>query len=359
MYDLAVIGGGPAGASASITAARYGAKVLLLERGRYPRHKVCGEFISGEAIGLLSSLLPDGFVQQGIVLSRARIFIDGMQLETKVKPAAVSIPRIDMDFALWKAALDAGVDARQAQAVEHIEGDTPFRISTAAESFTARALINASGRWSNLSSNGNGSISEKWLGLKVHFHEVRPEQSVDLYFFDAGYCGVQPVTSAENQDANRINVCAMVRAGTATSLETVLHWHPELAKRSAGWKQVFEPVTTFPLTFREPSPIQKRILLAGDAAGFVDPFVGDGISLALRSGALAAESLRAFFTGTSSLDQAIGSYREAYERRLAPVFRASSSIRRMLRMPAPVRSSVLFTLKKVPVLTRYLVSKTR
>jgi flavin-dependent dehydrogenase len=359
MYDLAVIGGGPAGTSASITAARHGAKVLLLERGRYPRHKVCGEFVSGEAIGLLSSLLGDGCAQQGIALSRARIFIDGTKLETGVKPAAVSIPRVDMDSALWNAALEADVDGRQAQPVEHIEGDGPFRIFTAADTFTARALINASGRWSNLSNNGNGSITEKWLGLKAHFHEARPEQSVDLYFFDAGYCGVQPVTPAETRDADRINVCAMVRAGTATSLETILHWHPELAKRSASWKQVFEPVTTFPLTFREPSPTQHRILLAGDAAGFVDPFVGDGISLALRSGALAAESLRAFFMGTSGLDQAISSYREAYERRLAPVFRASSSIRRMLGLPAPVRASVLFTLKKVPVLTRYLVSKTR
>src|SRR5438128_8398572 len=57
MYDLIIIGAGPAGSSAAITAARSGARVLLLERGRFPRHKVCGEFVSAESLDLLSSLL--------------------------------------------------------------------------------------------------------------------------------------------------------------------------------------------------------------------------------------------------------------------------------------------------------------
>jgi len=57
MYDLIVIGGGPAGSAAAIAAARAGAQVLLLERGRYPRHKVCGEFVSAESLDLLSTLL--------------------------------------------------------------------------------------------------------------------------------------------------------------------------------------------------------------------------------------------------------------------------------------------------------------
>src|SRR5215475_14451205 len=57
MYDLAVVGGGPAGTSAAITAAGYGATVLLLEKGSFPRSKVCGEFVSAEALALLASLL--------------------------------------------------------------------------------------------------------------------------------------------------------------------------------------------------------------------------------------------------------------------------------------------------------------
>jgi flavin-dependent dehydrogenase len=57
MYDLIVVGGGPAGTSAAITCARHGARVLLLERGQFPRHKVCGEFVSAESLELLSDLL--------------------------------------------------------------------------------------------------------------------------------------------------------------------------------------------------------------------------------------------------------------------------------------------------------------
>jgi flavin-dependent dehydrogenase len=122
---------------------------------------------------------------------------------------------------------------------------------------------------------------------------------------------------------------------------------------------VSEPVSTSPLIFRKPRPDRDGVLLAGDAAGFVDPFVGDGISLALRSGSLAAECLTPYLAGRDSLSDAIRRYREAYEQRLAPVFQASSKIRGMLRMPRAVRKSLLLLLEHTPAVTRYLVSKTR
>jgi flavin-dependent dehydrogenase len=99
--------------------------------------------------------------------------------------------------------------------------------------------------------------------------------------------------------------------------------------------------------------------MAGDAAGFVDPFVGDGISLAVRSGSLAAESLIPFFAGESSLQQALLCYCQAYEQRLALVFRASSILRRMLVLPKVVRIPALFLLTKAPSVARYMVRKTR
>ena len=76
-YDLIIIGGGPAGTSAAITAARSGAKVLLLERSRFPRHKVCGEFVSAESLELLANLLnrDDGvLLKEAILISKARVF---------------------------------------------------------------------------------------------------------------------------------------------------------------------------------------------------------------------------------------------------------------------------------------------
>src|SRR5437870_3256364 len=237
IYDLIVIGGGPAGTSSAITPARCGARVMQLERGHFPRHKVCGEFVSAESLDLLSALLDSQhapLLHHAVHIPRARLYLDGRALETAVDPPAASIARLDLDAALWHSAESAGVDARQQVTVQSIVpsslGTGPFHIVTTGEEFETRALVNASGRWSNLSAlpADNGTPHEKWLGLKAHFAEPSPETSVDLYFFDGGYCGVQPVdVDGENSNrrlsdgrqANRglanhgrVNACAMVRA---------------------------------------------------------------------------------------------------------------------------------------------------
>jgi flavin-dependent dehydrogenase len=365
MYDVIVIGGGPAGTSAAITAARHGARVLLLERGRFPRHKVCGEFVSAESLGLLTALLdaqPATLLRDAIRTGRARLFLDGRMLATSIDPPAASIARFDLDAALWEAAIRAGVDARQQITVQAVAGAGPFRVTTSAGEFEARAAINASGRWSNLNAAQpeNGKTRGRWLGLKAHFAEASPQASVDLYFFDGGYCGVQPVglTGAGSAEG-RVNACVMVRADVASTFPEVFAHHPALRERSRNWQRLSEPVSTSPLIFRDPQPEQDGILLTGDAAGFIDPFVGDGISLALRSGALAVQCLIPFLSDAISLREAIRQYRHSYEQRLVPVFRAASKIRRMLLLPRSVRKPLLFVLENTPAITRHLVSKTR
>jgi flavin-dependent dehydrogenase len=365
MYDLIVIGGGPAGTSAAITTARHGARVLLIERGCFPRHKVCGEFVSAESLDLLTALLdaqPATLLRDAIRIGRARLFLDGHMLATSIDPPAASVARFDLDAALWEAANLAGVDARQQITVQAVAGTGPFRVTTSAGEFETRAAINASGRWSTLNASQpeNGKTRARWLGVKAHFAEASPQASVDLYFFDGGYCGVQPVevTGAASGEG-RVNACAMVRADVASTLPEVFAHHPALRERSRNWQRLSEPVSTSPLIFRDPQPEQNGILLTGDAAGFVDPFVGDGISLALRSGTLAAQCLIPFFSDTISLPEATRQYRHSYERRLVPVFRASSKIRRMLLLPRSVRKPLLFVLENTPAITQHLVSKTR
>ena len=293
MYDLIISGGGPAGTAAAITAARKGASVLLLEQGRFPRHKVCGEFISAESLSLLHSLLaPDtALVDQALRVTRARIFLDGRRLCAPIDPPAASISRFDLDLALWRAAQKAGVDARLLTPVQRLSGSGPFLVETAHHSFEARSVLNASGRWSTLGPRPASAMHDKWLGIKAHFHEPNPSPSVDLYFFEGGYCGVQPIGSGV------INVSAMVRAEAAASLHAVLALHSDLQRRSMAWQPATDPVTTSPLFFRRPAPLRDSVLLAGDAAGFVDPFVGDGIALALRSGTAAARCLLPFWRG--------------------------------------------------------------
>jgi flavin-dependent dehydrogenase len=367
MYDLIIIGAGPAGTSAAITAATAGARVMLLERGILPRHKVCGEFVSPESLDLLSSLLPAAtskLLHEAPRISAARLFVDDRVLNSSITPPAASIARFDLDVTLWKAAQNRGVETCAQTTVQSIANHGPFQVSTSAGSFEARAIIDASGRWSNLNAAPNGKHTGKWLGLKAHFAESTPPPSVDLYFFEGGYCGVQPValTSDDHSDqtsSNRINVCAMVRADVASTLPEVFTRHASLGERSKEWKAITTPVTTSPLLFRPPKPLRKNILVAGDAAGFIDPFVGDGISLALRSGALAAQSLLPFFKGKLELEKAATTYRSRYESELLPVFKSSSKIRRLFSLPKIMRIPLMLLFQNTPALTQYLLRKTR
>src|SRR5947208_14263488 len=99
MFDLIIIGGGPAGSAAAITAARGGARVLLLERGRFPRHKECGEFVSADPLQLHGSLLHAGHLavlNNGVSISRTRLYDDGRMNGAADDPPATCVPPLDV-----------------------------------------------------------------------------------------------------------------------------------------------------------------------------------------------------------------------------------------------------------------------
>lgn len=355
-YDLAVLGGGPAGTSAAITAARAGARVLLAERGRLPRHKVCGEFVSPEALGQLSALLKGApAFNKAPRIASARIFVDEQVREAPVTPPALSITRYELDAALWHAAMAAGADARQQFPVTAIDGTGPFTLSIPEGEVRAQSVIDASGRWSNVVPDArkpSGAPRQHWLGLKGHYIEAQPPGSVDLYFFDGGYCGVQPIA------ADTINVCALVRADAARTLHQVFARHRSLWRRSRAWEPLTVTVTTSPIFFRQPIPVRDGVLCAGDAAGFIDPFVGDGISLALHSGALAARSLAPCFEHCMALPAAAAAYEGGYRRAFLPAFRKAARLRRLFSLPRPVRALLLAALRSRHV-AGWMVAATR
>jgi len=354
-YDLIVAGGGPAGSACAITAARLGAKVLLLEKDRFPRQKVCGEFVSPESLGLLHGLLNDGLLQDGFrsapEIVSSRIFLDNKSLTLPVSPPAQSIPRFNLDPALFHAAQDNGITALEDVAVSEVRRDDLFHVVTAEKTYSARAVVNATGRWSRLT-QFDVAGKEKWLGLKAHFTESSPPQSVDLYFFPGGYCGVTPVS------ANAVNACAMVRSDVAHTLEDVFAKEPHLWQRSRAWQPLFPTATTSPLYFREPETKCDGMLLAGDSAGFIDPFAGDGISLALQSGTLAAESIIPFLRGSCSLEQAQRQYHAIYRKRFIPAFRNAARLRSALAAPKWLRNTAL-AFAAIPGVGKMLVRGTR
>jgi flavin-dependent dehydrogenase len=356
-FDVAIIGGGPAGASAAITAARFGAHVALLEAGEFPRHKVCGEFISAESLDILRELLrdvPDAprILAGAPVVDKVRLLLDHTFTRAPVSPPGMSISRYDLDHLLWLAAQLAGVCARSDCDVRSVEGSGSFKLETAAGNIEASAVIVAAGRWSRFRPRVAVPQGPKWVGLKAHYHELAPNHSTDLYFFDHGYCGVQPVS------AGVVNACAMVRSDRATSLEEVLVLAPALAERSHDWQPLTEPITTAPLIYRAPEPVRDNLIFVGDAAAFIDPFVGDGISIALRTGRLAANELSPAIRNSIALTTAVASYEKKYGEQFVPLIAAASRLRPLLSWPKPAQFAVL-ELLRLPGLMPYLIRRTR
>jgi flavin-dependent dehydrogenase len=347
-YDLIVAGGGPAGSACAITAARSGARVLLLEKDCLPRHKVCGEFVSNESLQLLKSLLSDDLFVAHPHISSARIFLDRRSVSLALPMAARSIPRYELDSAMLDSARRAGVSVQESVTIREVDQSQAaeggyFEVKTSCGAFIARAVVNATGRWSHLTRPAAASADSKWIGVKAHFRESSPPDSVDLYFFSGGYCGVQRV----GPDA--VNAAAMVEIRAARSMEEVLAAHPELWQRSRAWEPLFPAITTSPLYFRPPQVIDDQMLCAGDAAGFIDPFAGDGISLALHSGALAGQELTAFFQDQCSLARAQVNYRSAYRKQFAHAFRNAARLRMLLAAPNWIRSSLITLVKARPI----------
>ena len=356
-YDLTVVGGGPAGSACAITAARAGARVLLLEKDRLPRHKVCGEFVSHESLCLLESLLPSDRFSGHPQITSARVFLDGKCISLPLSLAGRSIPRYELDAALLESAREFGVSVEEGRAIHEVDQNGAresglFKVKSRGDSFSTRAVVNATGRWSRLTRQASLPGNSKWIGLKAHFRESCPSDSVDLYFFSGGYCGVQRAGS------DSVNAAAMVQSAAARTLDEVLIAHPELRRRSRDWEPLFPAITTSPLYFRSPTTADGLMLCTGDAAGFIDPFAGDGISLALHGGALAAEALTRFFRDECSISQALDDYRIAYHTRFARAFRNAARLRMLLAAPNWIRSSLMGLVQTGPI-ARMIVRGTR
>lgn len=361
VFDLAVIGGGPAGSAAAITGAQKGLRVLLLEGGSFPRHKVCGEFISAEAVTLLGTLLSPpnaSALNTAARVSNVRLHADGRTARLPLRAAAISLSRSQLDVSLWNSAEESGVICREKCRVKAFENDGgEFRLYADNQEFCARAVVNCSGRWSELNAarGRQPERDQKWIGIKGHFHESDCPTTCDLYFFPSGYCGV---LSLQDGNDGIVNAAAMVRSDAARNFEELSTLDPALKERMRSWQPVFPPITTAPLIFRDPRTSHNGALLAGDAAGFIDPFTGDGMSLAIHGGIEAARSIHAYIRGQVTLQQAIAGYDRWYRSNLLPAFATARQLRHLQALPRFMRRLTLSMLS-IPLLGSTAIGLTR
>jgi len=320
VYDVIVCGAGPAGSVAATVLARGGARVLMLDRARFPRDKLCGDTINPGALAVLRRLgLAEAF-------EAAALPVDGMivtgERGVRVRCAygqglrGLAIARRDLDAALARGAVRAGVrfedgvlvrgpliDTRGGDGGEaRVRGVVIAGRDGRDVRVPAPLVIAADGRRSRLALPlglvRHPASPRRWA-IGGYFEGVAGVTSFgEMHVRRGRYIGVAPVPSGLT------NVCVVVPAGerfvARALLERTVAADPQLRERFAGARLASAAAVIGPLAVDADAAGVPGLLLAGDAAGFIDPMTGDGLRFAVRGGELAAEAALAAFAGQSA-----------------------------------------------------------
>jgi flavin-dependent dehydrogenase len=376
LIDLAIIGGGPSGTAAALEARRHGMRVAIWERDHFPCDKVCGEFLSAESLPLLQQEIPTALGLGAPIQRSEFISSSGRVREFDLPQPGRGLSRLVLDEALWQAATAAGAQAQEGEGVKRLRRLDPSVDQGAAwelESangtlIRASALLVACGRWWTIEGFSSPARQQKnsamgpGMGAKAHFTGLAQRDAVEMYYFPGGYCGLAPIENG------LYNACCLVhrrliRNGAAGGFDDFASWlrnvarHPALEARLRGATQVSETISTAPLRPARRCADHDGTLLAGDAAGFLDPFTGDGISMALHSGRLAASELAGAWSRMGVDTHLVAG---AYRRRLGSAVRRSYVVAGVLRAlvcaPGSIQSSAAAAL---PWLGARLLEETR
>jgi geranylgeranyl reductase family protein len=364
--DVVIVGAGPAGSVAALVLARAGVRVRLVDRARFPREKLCGDTLNPGSLALLDQL---GVGEE----IRARALpITGMTV-TGPGGASVSadygggaqgaaIKRMDLDLLLVAAASAAGVQLDQ-----EVRARAP--ITAPRDGRVAGVRVASGGREYNIhapmviAADGRASCLANALGLSrlapaprrwahgAYFMGVAGQTTHgEMHVRREGYIGVAPLP------CGLTNVCVVHERPTVKSaprrlVVDAIACDPVLRERFTTARQVSGVTTLGPLAVDATGTGCPGLVLAGDAAGFIDPMTGDGLRFALRGGVLAAHAaLHELQTGRPSHHLLA----QARAREFARKWRVNSSLRALVGWPAGVTIAArVSTLWDWPV--RYLV----
>lgn len=342
--DVMIVGAGPAGSSIAIRLARAGVDVALLERSRFPRTKVCGEYLSPGALAALRDLgCADAVLKGAHRLRRVSLaaFGAGPVLLTLPGEGAISLSRATLDDALRSAAqacgarlvhgafLHANDDGGENVAIAFRDADGSDRTCR------ARALIGADGAWSTVAARcglaaGGQRRGGRWaVGGHLHGVESGSSDTLEMCLGAGGYYARNPLG---RDVANAMLVMPSPIAGDDAA-DAIVDDLSAGRMRFDGAK-LEKRVAIGPLRY-EPSRLAAgRVLLSGDAAGMLDPFVGQGVAIALESSVAGSDAALALLAGGRARQSA----------------RSLARARRELVLPRRILAFAVDTVMRTPVM---------
>jgi flavin-dependent dehydrogenase len=302
--EVLILGGGVAGCAASIALARKGRQVTLIEREPTPRHKVCGEFLSGEALEDLSLLGIDVASLGAVSIDKVRLAAARRAAEAPLPFSAASLTRKSLDTALIAAAIAAGVCVEQGRSVQALARSAPNMWRATLDDCTTReasTVFLATGKH-DLRGYPRPEDPERWVAFKMYFR-LAPAQAAELahaselMLYPGGYGGIQPV------EGGIANLCCVVqqrylaREGNRWEnfLAKMQQECPHLAMRLAGAEPLLAKpiaITHIPYGYLR-STTESGLYCIGDQAAVIPSFTGDGISIALHTARCAAAAYHA------------------------------------------------------------------
>jgi len=368
-YDVLIVGGGLAGSSAAIQLAERGFRVLLLEKQRYPAHKLCGEFLSVEVQAMFERLGVCGAVWQAGAqpVDHTRLSsAGGAVFEQALPGTALGLSRYALDRLLAGRARAVGATVRDGVAVQSIAGTLGdgFAVEAAGETLEARLVLGAYGKRSTLDRKLDRSFLEAhspFVAFKAHFAGLDLPGVIELHAFAGGYCGLSPV------EAGRVNVCwiaheAVLRAAGGTPegmIAQVLGQNPMLARHFQSLRRVSDRfVAVSQLSFASKGAFAGDVCMIGDTAGMIAPLCGDGMAMALRSAELVAPLAAALLQGRMDAPAFRRRYEQGWRREFGLRMRLGQWVHRGYSRPGPAHLGLQLC-RQVPMLGQWLMHKTR
>jgi menaquinone-9 beta-reductase len=278
---ITIVGGGLAGLTLGIGLRQREVPVTVWEAGHYPRHKVCGEFISGQGQEVLRRLdLMSLLEQVGVIYAgTARFFFGGASTPCRrIEPGALCLSRFVMDDLLAKRFRELGGELRQ---------NTRWK-----EEEPCQGMVRASGRRAQPTVNG-----WRWFGLKAHARQVQLEADLEMHSTENGYVGLCILPEGE------INVCGLFRTRTGSSGSAVydlLKGSPGTALNKRMAAAVFDRdsfCSVAGLTMEPHRAQGQNGWQIGDALTMIPPVTGNGMSMAFESAELTLRPLLDYTSG--------------------------------------------------------------